>query len=263
MKAALLILIQFTILTINLANNNCFEENILIIGNQIDYPQVAIDNGIEQKFWFKLQGDQIIFTSPIKNGTYKIFKSSLHEISWENLLKKCEIKNIPKLFCIEFKLGRVDSFYLTNQVFTIQKKSPKFILNPAREEYQFYTNSKLRINKKWTWNTSFNFKKGKNTVFKYLFIHEESPYWSDDEKIEGIYFQIPNGIEEFNFKNEELQKIALFYESISEGNSYKKNVTKGLISGNLINGKWLIKLSIDELNFERTFTPSKNKNLRE
>jgi hypothetical protein len=231
-----------------------------VIGNQISYPQIAIDNGMEDKFWFKLQGNHIVLDSLNDNGIYELLKSSIKKISWETLIEKCEIRNIPKSFCIEFKLGKTDSVYLTNQIITIQKKSLKYILNPAKEEYHFYTNSKLTINKEWNWNTSFKYKKGKNTVFKYLLVNEESPYWSDDEKIEGVYFQIPNGVKEFSFKDEELLKIKLFYESICEGNCYKRNVDNGLVSGRLINGKWLIKLSIDELNLEKEFITFKKKN---
>jgi len=260
MKLFLILLIQFTFLTINLANNKCFEENISVIGSQINYPQIAIENGIEDKFWFKIQGNQIVLDTSNETSIFEMLKSSIEKIRWEVLLEECEVSNLPKSFCIEFKLGKTDSIYLINQIFTIQKKSTKFILNPAKEEYHFYTNSKLRINKKWSWNTSFNYKKGKKTVFKYLNIHDESPYWSDDEKIEGVYFQIPNGVEEFSFENNELLEIELFYESICEGNCYKRTVNKGLISGKLINGKWMIKLSIDELKFEKEFIPFENKN---
>jgi hypothetical protein len=258
MKPFLILVIQLLFSTINFGNNNCFEEKTLVIASQINYPQRAIENGIEEQFWFKFHENQIVLDSSKNHFFFDIFKSSIEDVRWQSLLEECEVNNIPKSFCIEFKLGKTDSIYLSNQIFTIQKKSTRFILNPAKEECSFYINSKLRINKKSSWNTSFNYKKGRNTVFKYLFIHEESPYWSDDEKIEGVYFQIPNSLKEFSYEGN-LLEIKLFYESICEGRCYRRTVNKGLVSGKLINGEWIIKLSIDELSFDNKFIPFKNK----
>ena len=146
-KTALLLFTQLTFTIISFANCNCFEKNISKIGNQINYLQIAIENGIEEKFCFQIKDNQVVLDTLGKVGISKILKPSVEDIDWKILLETCETSNLPKSFCIEFKLDKIDSIYVTNQILTIQKQSTKYIMNPSKEEHHFYSNSKLAIKK--------------------------------------------------------------------------------------------------------------------
>lgn len=117
--------------------------------------------------------------------------------------------------------------------------------NSAKEKIEIFQKSKWKI------KGANNFiSKGKNTVFKYVYAYPESPYWSDDEKYEILYFEIQKGITSFEFVNEKLLEIGLFHYSYQhQGPKILTPLMEGSISGSLIEGVRHIKIRVAEFDY--------------
>ena len=67
---------------------------------------------------------------------------------------------------------------------------------------------------------------------------------------ERIFFQIPSGIEEFEFTDKELGQLQLFYQNVCLEGCGGEFIKTGKVKGKLEDEFWIVEIQINDRKFE-------------
>ncbi|ANQ51729.1 hypothetical protein MY04_4391 [Flammeovirga sp. MY04] len=222
---------------------NCFQERIEEYSETMKFSLQAKRMEVSAHFYFKINNNKIEIDS-----TQSFEKANLFEKAIEDILNTEICSDFPQKFEIQFTWGKNDSlFFSGNNRVVITKQSAKYMINPAKSTYEYFEKSKLKIKGEQSWYFDVDIVESKKkTAFKYTFTKEENPNRSDDECMEGVYFQIPKDSKNFKYRDEELKKAKLYYKRICFGNCGRKYIVKGYLKGEKKGNEWIIEIQFDD-----------------
>jgi hypothetical protein len=224
----------------------CFEEQILEIGELVKYNRINMFQQYDLRF-------------TIIN---KSFKSDTTYATNMNLLYQEVIQKIEesKLDCSDYPSRVVIKFRNTFKVDSIYYEDEELIINLNLLGVETYSFGKCFNNAIITNDTiesprmKFSFEQKVETGNKVAFVYiykQTNPFESYTKQEEGVFFQIPKGIDKFEFRDEELKFINLTYQNICSEGCGIKQIRKGVIKGYLKEDLWLIELEFE--NYKETF----------
>ena len=233
---------------VGIVSGNCFELEIEELAKSIDYPELAYFENIVLQF--KIDKGNLKSDLTFAKNRLIVYQDIIQEIEKIDIKSKCP--DVPNLIKIRFEFQWTNSIDYENGELIIRKNS---LAIPTRAYSFFCTNASI--------NKKFEKRKigpqvieGNNIVFVNCNRNYGNPFIPQEQQQEIIYFQIPTGIEEFEYKNEELEALNLYYENYWTQGEERELIKKARIKGKLESKIWIIVLSFKGREFRFIFPES-------
>ena len=246
MKNKLKILFILLITNVGFAFGNCFGLEIKKLAQSINYPELGYYEDIVLQF--KIEKGNFVADSNFVRNRFILYQDIVKEI--EKLKIKTNCPDIPGVIRIKFGLQFDDFIGYKNGELIIGKSA----LAVPNKTYSFYC-SDASINHEFERKEiGKKIIKGNNVVFVNYRRNYGNPFIPKEEQEELIYFQIPLGIEEFEYIDKELESLNIFYENSCFPDCGIERIKKGEINGKLELGTWLIELKFKNREFRFNFS---------
>jgi len=222
---------------------NCFEKNVIKLGESIEISKLWEITGIENEMiQFKLIDEkfELDIDKPLNNKI--LYEPIINKFETTNLFSNCD--DIPLELIVRFK---------SSVEYNVKINSKELVISvPFEPDYHqianYYKNASIKYEPKKI-IYGIDVKEGKSTVFLYV-TKKRNPFLPDNERHERIFFQIPKGIDEFKYLNQDLRKIKLFYQNVCLKGCEKEFIEEGQIIGKLKNEIWFIEIRFHDREFK-------------
>ncbi len=244
MKKRVTIIILFLFTNLVIGKCNCFEDQIVEIGEIVKYDRILLFFQFDLRF--SIKNGSFESDSTFENNNNLLYQEIIHKI--ESSILKVDCSDLPNQITVKFR-------HTCDGLSTTYKNEELIINNNLLnlESYSYFghfNNANILYDTLKTIEKSFSFrqkvKNGNNTAFLYL-SKVTNPFKPYTQQEEGVFFQIPYGLHKFEFKDDELDIINLTYQNICIEGCGVKPIRKGIVKGYYEEDTWFIELEFDHL----------------